>query len=191
MFSSDDRRCLSMTTNTELGLCRTSSLSRLVYLESFPAPSNSSPRHICSTASHSGDDGTSSRVHAGSESVKPERSRKQILCVENDREACSAIASVLASYKLAWATSMDDARELYRLQKFSLIFISDHLPDGNGLKLCEEIRDGDYLTPIIIMTRNPERSEIETRIAGAQRLIKKHQPDYLKELRLLADHLSV
>jgi DNA-binding response OmpR family regulator len=135
--------------------------------------------------------GTSSRANGEPHSDEPQRSQKQILCVENDGDACSAIANVLASYKLTWATSMDDARELYQLQRFSLIFISDHLPDGNGLKLCEEIRNDDYLTPIIIMSRNPELSEIQTRIAGAQRLIKKHQPDYLRELRVLADYLSV
>ena len=180
-----------MTTSTELYLRTTFSLSRTIYLGAFTSPADSSPRPILSASSWMADGETSPRTNGESGSVKPERSRKQILCVENERDACTAIASVLASYKLAWAESMNSARELYRLQRFSLIFISDHLPDGDGLKLCEEIRNDDYLTPIIIMTRNPELSEIETRIAGAQRLIKKHQPDYLKELRVLADHLSV
>ena len=166
-------------------------LSRMIYPESFTARLKYSPRLILSATDRVADDGSSSRVHGESGSVQVERTRKQILCVENAREACDSIASVLSSYKLTWARSIDGARELYRLQRFSLIFIADQLPDGNGLKLCEEIRNDDYLTPIIIMTRNPELTEVETRIAGAQRLIMKHQPDYLKELRVLADYLSV
>jgi CheY-like chemotaxis protein len=169
----------------------TSPLTKMTYLETFTAGLHSSPRTILNASGGLRGDLTSPPVNGDSEPVKLESYRKQILCVENERDACSAIAAVLASYKLAWAESMDDARELFRLQRFSLIFISDNLPDGDGLKLCEEIRDVDYLTPIIMMTRNPELSEIHTRIAGAQRLIKKHQPDYLKELRVLADYLSV
>ena len=180
-----------MTTNIKICLRTT-----FVNLEGFTKLSNRWPRgegiKILSAArSRHDDDGILPLVNGRAESIKPERSRKQILCVENERDACNAIATVLASYELAWAQSIQDARELHRLQRFSLIFIADHLPDGDGLEFCEEIRDEDYLTPIIIMTRNPELSEIQTRIAGAQRLIKKHQPDYLKELRALADYLSV
>ncbi len=162
-----------------------------MHLKGFTTQSDRLPQIIFSTTGLMKDDATSSPTHAESESLNPERYRKQILCIENEDDACNAIASVLAGYKLAWAKSMEDARELYNLQRFSLIFIADQLPDGDGLRLCEEIRADDYLTPIIIMTRNPELSEIQTRIAGAQRLIKKHQPDYLKELRVLADYLSV
>ncbi|PYT01743.1 MAG: hypothetical protein DMF63_02550 [Acidobacteria bacterium] len=180
-----------MTTNTKSHLRTISNLSS-IHLATSITEVGRLPRRIQVSAESRKDDGeVYSRIQGGPETVKPARSRKSILCIESDAEERKAIATVLASYELTWSDMVEDARELYRLQRFSLIFIADKLPDGDGLELCEQIRGEDYLTPIIIMTRNPELSEIDTRIAGAQRLIKKHHPDYLKELRALADNLSV
>ena len=116
---------------------------------------------------------------------------KRILCVEDHLDACELITKVLGKYEVVSAHTIDEAREIYSSQKFSLILLDYRLPDGDGLSFCEEIRRTDYLTPIVLVSADSELTDIQVRIAGAQKLIGKHNPNFMVELCTLADNLSV
>lgn len=125
-------------------------------------------------------------------SVKAGRNvRKRILCVEDQLDTCELVAAVLGGYEVKMAHSVEGAWDLYNNQKFSLILLDFRLPDGNGLKFCEEIRGRDFLTPVIFISNDPDLTEIQVRIAGGQKLIKKLDPNFIDQLRSLADSLSV
>ena len=117
--------------------------------------------------------------------------RKRILCIEDQLDTCELVAAVLGGYEVITAHSVEEARELYNDAKFSLILLDFRLPDGDGIKFCEEIRGKDFLTPIIIISNDPDLTDIQVRIAGGQKLIKKLDPNFIDQLRNLADSLSV
>ena len=121
----------------------------------------------------------------------PRHAPKRILCVEDHIDACELICRVLGNYEVVSAHTIDEAREKCNGQKFSLILLDYLLPDGDGLSFCEEIRQTDYLTPVILVSVDTELTETQVRIAGGQKLIKKHSPNFMEELCTLADNLSV
>ena len=121
----------------------------------------------------------------------PKNSRKRILCVDDQLDTCELVANILAAYDIRAAHSVEEAREIYNSEKFSLILIDYRLPDGDGLKFCEEIREGDFLTPIIFISNDPDLTDVQVRIAGGQKLIKKIDPNFIDQLCSLADNLSV
>jgi DNA-binding response OmpR family regulator len=124
--------------------------------------------------------------------IKSGRSvRKRILCVEDQIDTCELVAAVLRGYEVKVAHTVEEAREYYNGEKFSLILLDFRLPDGDGLNFCEEIRGRDFLTPIIFISNDSDLTEIQVRIAGGQKLIKKLDPNFIDQLRSLADNLSV
>ena len=101
--------------------------------------------------------------------------RRRILCVEDNPDICELIAAVLTEYDVeAWA--------LFNRERFSIVVLDYILPDGNGLKLCELIRAADFLTPIIFITGDPDLTEADVRVAGAQRLVRKKDLTFIDEL---------
>lgn len=117
---------------------------------------------------------------------------KRVLCVEDDADTCRMIAAVLApGYEIVSALSAAEAWRLYNDGPFSLVILDYRLGDGDGLKLCERIRQQDFQTPIIFISGDPNISEATVRISGAQRLIRKGAPGFLDEIYAHAQILSV
>jgi len=108
--------------------------------------------------------------------------RRRILCVEDNPDICELIAAVLTEYDVDSATGVEEAWALFNRERFSIVVLDYILPDGNGLKLCELIRAADVLTPIIFITGDPDLTEAEVRVAGAQRLVRKKDLTFIDEL---------
>ena len=118
-------------------------------------------------------------------------SPKRILCVEDDLDTCNLIKNVLQPYQFSCARSYAEAWQLYNSDKYSLIIIDYHLEDGNGLDLCERIRQEDFLTPVVFITGDPNFSESDARMAGGQRLITKGSPNFIDDLYSTAAGLAI
>jgi DNA-binding response OmpR family regulator len=118
-------------------------------------------------------------------------SRKRILCVEDHPETCELIAAILTEYEVESVADIKAARRRLGEAKFSLVVLDFHLPDGDGLSFCEEVRRTDFQTPIIFITGDDSLSEAKVRMAGGQRLIQKDSLTFVDDLIAESDSLSV
>jgi CheY-like chemotaxis protein len=116
---------------------------------------------------------------------------KRILCVEDNPDVCELIAAVLTEYEVISAADEEDAWEKYSSQKFSMIILDYHLTEGDGLSLCNRIREIDMHTPIAFITGDDELDESQVRVAGAQRLIGKSNQRFIDEVFEIVEQLSV
>lgn len=88
---------------------------------------------------------------------------KQILIVEDDKALSNGIGIALKTEGILISQCYDIAgakRELSR-KNFDLLLLDCNLPDGNGLDLLLEIRQGSS-TPIIMLTANDLETDIVT-----------------------------
>ena len=116
---------------------------------------------------------------------------KRILCVEDNPDVCELIAAVLTDYEVVSSAGEEDAWGKYSSQKFSMIILDYHLTEGDGLSLCNRIREIDMQTPIAFMTGDDDLVESQVRIAGAQRLISKSSARFIDEIFEIVEQLSV
>jgi CheY-like chemotaxis protein len=121
----------------------------------------------------------------------PAERAKRILCVEDDLDTCKLVGAVLPGFEIISANTVKLAWQHYIDQKFSLIITDFHLTDGSGLRLCERIRERDYLTPIVVISGDVELTEADVKIAGAQKLITKGSVTFLDDLFSSASLLHV
>lgn len=117
--------------------------------------------------------------------------RKSILCVEDHPETCELIAAILIDYDVESAATLKAARARLSETRFSLIVLDFHLPDGDGLTFCDEIRRTGCQTPIIFITGDDSLSEAQVRMVGGQRLIDKAGLTFVDDLIAESDSLSV
>jgi CheY-like chemotaxis protein len=123
--------------------------------------------------------------------LMPGGAPKRILCVEDNPDLCELIAAVLTEYQVISASGESDAWRRYGSQKFSLILLDYHLEEGDGLTLCERIREKDLQTPIVFITSDEDLTEEQVREAGAQRLIKKSNHRFVDNVFEIVEMLSV
>ena len=116
---------------------------------------------------------------------------KRILCVEDNPDVCELIAAVLTDYEVVSSAGERDAWDKYSSRKFSMIILDYHLTEGDGLSLCDRIREVDMQTPIAFITGDDELIESQIRIAGAQRLVSKSSPRFIDEVFEIVEQLSV
>ena len=100
----------------------------------------------------------------------------RILCVDDDNDTCELLKAMLG-YSGLEAVSVPDAAAALQLmtgEQFRLYIIDGQLPDISGLTLCEQIRQQDRHTPIIIFSGNARAADREAgMLAGADVYIVK------------------
>lgn len=119
--------------------------------------------------------------------VQKENRMNRILIVEDDEGLARGIMMALSKehYQFTWCASLDTARKHLSCNVFDLILLDMNLPDGNGLTLCQQIRQ-DSSVPIIFLTANDlEVDEVAGLEAGADDYIMK--PFRLAILRARVD----
>lgn len=84
-----------------------------------------------------------------------------IFLLEDDRILSKGISIALEKDKhtATAAYSFIDALNLYQKQKYDLFLLDINLPDGNGMKICEKIRES-FETPIIFLTANDTEEDM-------------------------------
>lgn len=84
-----------------------------------------------------------------------------IFLLEDDRILNKGISIALEKDKhtITAAYSFMDALNLYQKKKYDLFLLDINLPDGNGMKICEKIRER-FDTPIIFLTANDTEEDM-------------------------------
>lgn len=95
---------------------------------------------------------------------------KKILIVEDDRLLNKTLAYNLAleGYEITAAGNVREARGLIGSGEYDLALLDINLPDGNGYRLCELIKQEQPHTMVIFLTANDqEKDQIKGYEAGA------------------------
>lgn len=104
-------------------------------------------------------------------------SAKRVLLVDDDQMLRSSLAEQLAAegdYAPVEAASCAEAREKAREGLYEFMILDVGLPDGDGRKLCRELRDMGTSCPIILLTAmDSDADTIEGLQSGANDYITK------------------
>lgn len=90
-----------------------------------------------------------------------------ILLIEDDHLVGEGIRNGLevAGFTVDWVTSMSDAELALNALDSDLVVLDRGLPDGDGLALLRQWRDGGAVIPVLILTA---RDAVDERVAGLQ-----------------------
>ena len=94
--------------------------------------------------------------------------KRRILCIEDDKDTCELLSTVLgiSSYQVKSAGTIADALCLASNETFSLYLLDRRLPDGDGIELCRQIREFDPHTPILFYSAAARESDKQEAIAA-------------------------
>lgn len=112
-----------------------------------------------------------------------------LLLVEDDVSLGQTLQERLErqDYKVSWAHTIGEARQLVKDQIYDLIILDVGLPDGSGFDFAREIRKSRF-APFIFMTAlNSAPNRLEGFEIGAEEFIPK--PFHLKEILLRIQHV--
>ena len=99
--------------------------------------------------------------------------KKRVLCVDDNTDTCALVAETLKGWKVAAEFCSAGALRRATSERFDLILLDYHLPDGTGLDLCQKIRMFDVSTPIIMFTVTHSLEHDTVLAAGGQGIIRK------------------
>jgi DNA-binding response OmpR family regulator len=99
--------------------------------------------------------------------------RKRVLCVDDNADTCELVAETLKGWKVAAEYCSREGLRRAASEKFDLILLDYHLPDGTGLDLCQKIRSFDVSTPILMFTVTHSIQHDTVLAAGGQGIIRK------------------
>lgn len=91
-----------------------------------------------------------------------------VLVVESNPAARERVRQALGElYALCFVGGMTEALDAVRTRAFDLVVSEVDLPDGSGLRLCEQVRTqpGSEHLPILLLT---SRASIQDKVAGFQ-----------------------
>lgn len=96
-------------------------------------------------------------------------------------------------YEPIVAASLSDALESARSGGLALCILDHWIPDGNGVELCQQIREIDANTPIVFYSAAAQKTDIQNGMdAGAQAYLVKPDIRLLKEtIDRLTDQPSI
>jgi DNA-binding response OmpR family regulator len=104
----------------------------------------------------------------------------KVLLVEDDASlAHTLIRAAKPRYYLDWASSLNEAETAYHLNTYTCIIADLNLPDGNGMQLCNTLRQKGDTIPFLVLTADPHPL-IQSLLEGADDYITK--PFHLHEL---------
>ena len=109
----------------------------------------------------------------------------KILIVEDDPQISKSLAMNLkfSGYETAAASNVQEARVLLKDHHFDLMCLDIGLPDGNGLDLCQAIRDeGNDIPILFISARTDEATVVKGILNGADDYLRK--PFGMEELKV-------
>ncbi len=95
---------------------------------------------------------------------------QKILIVEDDRELNMALCYAIekSKYTAVQASSVREAREIYRKEEVRLIILDINLPDGDGFGFCRWVKEQKN-TPVLFLTaRDMEEDVLEGYDLGAE-----------------------
>jgi CheY-like chemotaxis protein len=100
-------------------------------------------------------------------------SKKRVLCVDDNLDTCALVAATLKGWKVVAEHSHGEGLRRAASEKFNLILLDYHLPDGTGVDLCRKIRLFDISTPILLITVTHSLNHDDIVAAGGQGVFRK------------------
>jgi two-component system, OmpR family, KDP operon response regulator KdpE len=100
---------------------------------------------------------------------------ESILVVDDNPQIRRALRAILVpqGYTIVDARNGEEALELIRHERFSLILLDVNMPGMSGIETCKEIRRTTPIPVMIITVRDNERDKIQAFDAGADDYIVK------------------
>jgi two-component system, OmpR family, KDP operon response regulator KdpE len=100
---------------------------------------------------------------------------ESILVVDDNPQIRRALRAILVpqGYTIVDARSGEEALELIRQERLSLILLDVNLPGMSGIEICKEIRRTTRIPVMILTVRDSERDKIQAFDAGADDYIVK------------------
>lgn len=120
----------------------------------------------------------------GTQKVLGEHYSHHILIVEDEPDLANLIKLNLntLSYGVSHSTTLKHARETLERKQFDLILIDRMLPDGDGIMLCQQLRESGQTVPCMMLTAKDSEADIVLGLeAGADDYLVK--PFSVLELR--------
>lgn len=91
---------------------------------------------------------------------------RSVLLVEDEPSLAATLRIALRRLSIPeihHATTIDEARKILDHAKIALVILDRNLPDGDGLELCEELREKNYSGAILCLTA---KGAIDDRVKG-------------------------
>ncbi|WP_076416749.1 response regulator transcription factor [Shewanella sp. UCD-KL12] len=120
----------------------------------------------------------------GTQKLFADNYSQQILIVEDEPDLANLVKLNLntLNYGVAHRTTLQQAREAIEQHTFDLILIDRMLPDGDGIMLCQQLRESGQTVPCMILTAKDSEADIVLGLeAGADDYLVK--PFSVLELR--------
>lgn len=115
---------------------------------------------------------------------------RHILCVDQDGKACALIGALLgeSGFEAKNATTLTEALQLARSERFDLYLLERRLPDGSGIELCRQIREFDPHSPVLFFSAIARKRDRQRAVsAGAQGYL--HKPEGIYSLAKVVTRL--
>jgi CheY-like chemotaxis protein len=110
--------------------------------------------------------------------------KRRILCVDDNEDSCEIVVILLtrAGYEVVLARTAAEALNRTLTDSFDVLLLDNHLPDGSGLELCQQIREFNNHTPSCFYSSDAYPKQIEAaKQAGANAyLVKPVLPDEIE-----------
>ncbi len=107
----------------------------------------------------------------------------RILLLEDDPILAKSLCFNIRTegYEPIWVRSVGEARRRIQELNFDLMLLDVQLPDGDGMQLCQELRQNENRHPILLITaQNSEDRVVQGLMSGASDYVKK--PFSMREL---------
>ena len=119
--------------------------------------------------------------------------KARILYLEDHEDTRELVTFVLEkdNYKVTSESTLRDALELARTQRFDLFLLDSWLVDGSGVEFCQRVREFDPMTPILFYSGAAfDSDKLKAIRAGAQGYLVKpcSFSDLLRTISRLLTH---
>ena len=118
----------------------------------------------------------------------------RVLLVEDDLDIAAGLGAFLErrGVTVDFAATAREARRLAADGVFDIVVLDVHLPDGDGIALCRQLKDAGLRSPVLFLTA---RGALEDKLrgfdaGGVDYMVKPFAPDeLLARLKALARHI--
>jgi DNA-binding response OmpR family regulator len=111
---------------------------------------------------------------------------KGVLCIEDNPDECELVRAILTDYEVTCTATIAETRPRLESGSYALLIIDEHLPDGSGMMLCNQLKKNGLDTPVIIISGDPYVTLGEALEVGAKIFLSKSSRSYVEDLKRFA-----